>query len=806
MAAGFVLGEVLALRYQVVMPGLLSVMALLAVTGAGVLWARSVAGRRERWISPLLICIVFALSFFTGYGNGGARVRQLDKEAELAETFAGGRGRIEGRISHLEEKEDKWVFSVEDAGVTVGKKKGEFGKVLAYVKKAEEPVCLAVGQEVSLFGSLEGIQGPKNPGEFDARSYYRSKGTACRFFGDKLLEVSGEGSPYFKLLSAIRGECSRIIGEICEPEDGMIYRAMLLGETGAMDGEIKTMYQKNGIAHLLAISGQHLSLIGGGIYVVLRLAGLGYGKAAAVGSVLVVSYGIMTGGSGSAMRAVIMILCMWTAAWAGRTYDTLSALSLAAIVLVWDHPYLLMQSGFLLSFGAVGAIGGLGRWAEEAFFVEKGWQKTVLISLCVQIVLTPVVLWFYYEHPLYGILLNLLVIPLVPVLMYSGLLVIGIGSVWSLGGRMAAGAGHYVLDYYEGLCALAERLPGHSLVLGRPGLWQLTGYTAVAAGGLLAAGWQNKRKKEGSRWQLRGGYGVLLAGGLNLGGFLFLFPAPVQGLEVLCMDVGQGDGFLLSTGKSRILVDGGSSSEKKLGEMTLLPCLKSKGISRLDYAVVSHGDSDHISGLKTLLEEPGEITIGTLILPALGKGQEIYEGLSEQQLQNGGRVWYMKPGERLAAGALSMTCLYGGNPSRREDRNSHSLVICADYGEFHMLFTGDMGIKEEKELLEQSKEPGPCKEHLQHVNVLKTAHHGSDGSTSGEFLDALSSKIGVLSYGEGNSYGHPADRVVEEMKMRGIRVLETGGTGAVEMWSDGVVVEVIFDIFTHHKKTICPVL
>ena len=202
----------------------------------------------------------------------------------------------------------------------------------------------------------------------------------------------------------------------------MIFKAILLGDMRAMEPDIKEMYQKNGISHLLAISGQHLTIIGGGLYLMLRRLGLGFGGSALLGGMLVVSYGILTGSSGSAMRAVIMILCLWAGAWAGRTYDSMSALALSAILLLWENPYLLTQSGFQLSFGAVAAIGGLSAWLGPALKLEKMWQVSLLVSLCVQIAITPLVVWQYYALPIYGIFLNLLVAPAVPVLMYSGLL------------------------------------------------------------------------------------------------------------------------------------------------------------------------------------------------------------------------------------------------------------------------------------------------------------------------------------------------------------------------------------------------
>ena len=276
--------------------------------------------------------------------------------------------------------------------------------------------------------------------------------------------------------------------------------------------------------------------------------------------------------------------------------------------------------------------------------------------------------------------------------------------------------------------------------------------------------------------------------------FLTLLPVPEKGLKVIMLDVGQGDGIVMRTEAFTILVDGGSSSDKSLGEKTLEPCLKSMGIDTIDFAVVSHGDSDHISGLLYLMEHSEDIAVRNLILPMPGRGQEIYDELERAAEDSGGKVFYMAPSDRIQAGGGYLTCPYGWGGSKYagggllppDDRNAHSLVLCADYKGFHMLFTGDMGTEQEKGLLKLAEEEGSLQqEHLNHVQVLKMAHHGSDTSSGEGFLDYLDPDLALVSYGRGNSYGHPSPDVMERMKKRRIPVMETGYGGAVILRTDG---------------------
>nr|WP_235844084.1 ComEC/Rec2 family competence protein [uncultured Lachnoclostridium sp.] len=910
LAAGFVLGEVLALQGQkAVSQGLW--WWLYAAAGLFGMWSYRMlfpqsGGKRQgssAGKTALLLFFVLALTGgCAGYARGAWEKERLDREEVSARGFTGTRVTLQGRIGKTEQGNGSLSLVLEDVKARVGKADKRYGRVIVYVKDDEGGKYgrsgaddgggkhgrsgaddgggndgkggaddgggrngangrkkgnaglpdLLPGMTVEIKGKMEAIEGPGNPGEFDFRRYYRSKGTACRMFGEQIKIIDGEYIPYQTFLMKFRAGCGKILDRVCPAQDSAVFKAVLLGDTSGMEPEVRSMYQRHGISHLLAVSGQHLAIIGGGIYLIMRRLGLGYSRAGILGAVMVISYGIMTGSSGSAIRAVIMIMCLWLAASRGRSYDTLSALGLAAVILLWKAPYLLYASGFQLSFGAVFAIGGLGGWLKSGFKTDKGWKNTILMSLCVQIVITPVVLYHYYQHPLYGIFMNLLVIPLIAVLMYSGILGIVLGSFWLKGGTAAVGAGHYVLCFYEWLCRQVEHLPGYCLVMGRPSWIQIILYGAGMAGTLywlrrlrfeeMGDGLEDEGEdgvkggvksgvkdgvksdgKDGVKGGMKGGVkdgvkGGVKAGikdtindsnsGKGIGGicryhlsrfpiavtaclygllFLTLLPVPEKGLKVIMLDVGQGDGIVMRTEAFTILVDGGSSSDKNLGEKTLEPCLKSMGIDTIDFAVVSHGDSDHISGLLYLMEHSEDIAVRNLILPMPGRGQEIYDELEQAAEDSGGKVFYMAPTDRIQAGGLNLTCLYaGGGLLPSDDRNAHSLVLCADYKGFHMLFTGDMGTEQEKGLLKLAEEEGSLQqEHLSHVQVLKMAHHGSDTSSGEGFLDFLDPDLALVSYGRGNSYGHPSPDVMERMKKRRIPVMETGYGGAVILRTDG---------------------
>ncbi|MFV0242686.1 MAG: ComEC/Rec2 family competence protein, partial [Lacrimispora sphenoides] len=193
------------------------------------------------------------------------------------------------------------------------------------------------------------------------------------------------------------------------------------------------------------------------------------------------------------------------------------------------------------------------------------------------------------------------------------------------------------------------------------------------------------------------------------------------------------------------------------------------------------GDQDHLSGVAYLLENSEDIRIENLMLPYHGREDETIKKLEELAMRRGTKVMYVAGGDGVLVGDLCITCLYPGKEDRPETTNEESEVLKMDYGSCRMLFTGDMEERGEEELLERSGE----RQLLAEVNVLKVAHHGSKYCSGEAFLEAIIPRWAVVSYGVGNSYGHPHQEVLDRLKERGTEVFKTGEGGAIMMWTDG---------------------
>ena len=564
------------------------------------------------------------------------------------------------------------------------------------------------------------------------------------------------------------------------------------------------------------------------VYSALRLGGISYGWAGLGASALLTFYGFVTGFGASVFRAVFMVEVSCLAAYLGRSYDLLSALSLSLILQAWQSPYLLFSAGLQLSYGAVAAIGleteelrkvEKKRKEEEQEKEKKKGYETFMLSSAIQLYTMPIQLYHYFTFPMWGIFLNLIVIPLLTYAAGSGLLALGIYSIAFVGGKMGGmggcssiagvlsafggaasgiseipeifriaasactGPGHYIFQLYEWLCIQVERVPFHSIVAGRPEMWKIgMFYVALGIRYVWSVGEaRDNLERKGiflfpKEWNAPEKNSVFIAVAV-----VFLVVQPVHGFQIWFLDVGQGDGVFLRTQGEAILSGCGSSQDKKIGKNVLGPFLKSQGIRTLDWILVSHADADHTNGIEWLLKEEADIRVRNLALPAAGKGQEAYKKLETLARKRGAEVYYLHRGETVRAKSLALRCLYPESGEKPvEERNSHSLVFDVTYGKFRMLLTGDIGVEEERDILGMEEDKKGEK-----VTLLKAAHHGSNGSSSEEFLEYFSPAFTVLSYGEGNTYGHPAPEAVERLEQTGTEIWRTADSGAVNVWTDG---------------------
>lgn len=632
-------------------------------------------------------------------------------------------------------------------------------------------ICYMGGEEIPHMGSLVVMQGDyrafthaTNPGEFDAADYYQIMEQQGRLMDCRILAQSSTYSAFQDTMYCVREYLSLLTEACFDEEDASVMRAMLLGEKGTLDVELKELYRQNGIIHILAISGLHLSVIGMGCYKLLGKIRLPQPVNIIFTVGIMYCYGMMTGMGISMLRAYIMFGMSLFAKLIGRTYDLLTAVTVAALAVLVQQPLYIQHSGFLFSFGAVCGIGIFLPAVEGNLLGHSRLEKIVLSGVAISVSTLPVYLSFYYEFPPYSVLLNLIVIPCMTLVLVCGLMTLFMAACFLPLGTVAAYPVHLFLGFYEKCCNICLRLPDNKWVTGCPKMWQIVAFLGILAG-LVA--W-NHRLSKFYFWQ-----GVLCA--------LFILTIRLpQGLQITLVDVGQGDCiYLTGDGGMHMLIDGGSSDKNNVADYQMIPYLKYEGVSYLDAVVVTHPDSDHISGICAMLEEAGtgDISIGTLYLPDVGEAgrNEEYHELERLAYNAGVTVQYLSVGDILHCGEVMLTCLHPDQEWEEDEPNAYSTVLYLRYGSFTALFTGDLEGEGEKLVQERLSDILPS----EGVTLLKVAHHGSKNSTDEAFLQTVNPRIALISSGRNNRYGHPHEELLNRLEDRDCLIYRTQESGAV---------------------------
>lgn len=684
-------------------------------------------------------------------------------------------------------------------------------QILVYLQEeGESPEKISVGNWILAEGIYSSFENAANPGQFDQADYYGARGIWGMLKKGTLVRQWRQ-STYGGILERIRNTLQDSMERVLGEEKAAVTAAITLGIREGLSEEMKTLYQEGGIAHILAISSLHITLIGRSVYQLLRKFRVSLAASSLISGGLLFSFCVMTGMSVSARRACIMYL-MWLGSQIfGRTNDPLTALGLASFVILLPSPGYLRDSSFLLSFGCLLSIEYVRPLMKVLFPIPGALGGSLHTSMAVQLGTLPLIMMFFYQVTPYGVLVNLAVLPLMGLLMVSGLASAVIGLVSLPAGVVAAAPCHYLLAGFEWLCRMERKLPGAVVITGCPKAWQVILYYVILF--LLCrplVRWQNQWKKQvrlqkpqaERRWKERMPGRIGLVGMTLAVGLLGLRISPE--LRLVFLDVGQGDGILVQSGEFCCVIDGGSSSESKVWKYRMESALKYYGIDQLDAVFVSHGDQDHISGIRELLEgyeagwdgrNIGGITVERLILPDLGYQEERLSELGNLAEKKEIPVGILVRGGSLESGGLRITCLAPNRGTVTGDANQDSMVLLLEYREFKALFTGDMEQEGEERLLENTVSEEAlfgenadleAKEDFQgnmdlpgEIEVLKVAHHGSGNGTSAAFLERIRPKLAVISCGEDNTYGHPAQEVLERLEAQQTQVFRTDKNGAV---------------------------
>ena len=795
---------------------------------------------------------------------------------------------LRGKILYIEEQEKKWKIilgsciadtALEKKNSSLQKKEKyqkrndlHFQKLILYLPKESAgegfmPLPLP-GQICSVKGHFLELSPATNEGEFSLPSYYKGEGISGVFQAKTIELVRGESSPFAKELFTLKQSLGNRIDALFPEETAGFLKSLFLGERSGITLSEKSLYQSAGISHILAISGLHLSLLGGFFYRLLRKIKLSSLLSSLITSFFLFSYFLFTGSSHSAFRALFMLFLRFAAIQLGKGKDLLSQLSFALLFLLWLNPLSLYSIGMQCSFFTLFVFFLLEERPGKAVRKKKekalskickkhalGFSKhpSLLLkfpaylsklipcllstlphrlqgSFLFYLALLPLFSLTQFSFPLYAPLLNLLLLPLLPFFFLLGAVSIFLSYLPEqdfLLLRLFSFSSRFLLNLLFQIFHLfmekSLALPFSQILLGKMQALSVMFYFLF----LYLLFFFPKAKTFFPK-ALKGRlfspclcrvHRIFLSLLLSLGFLLSLplyLPKPPKELEIAALDVGQGDGFVLRKGALVFTIDNGSTSKNLFPEQIFFPYCKAKRIQHIDYALLTHCDRDHISGIQALLEKNPSISLSHLILPASALQDHRYDLLKRLAYNHGADVSYWQKGDELVFSEqgiclsakktawaenpstskkrgpdtkghqLHIRCFYPNDSTYIEEANAHSIGCLLEYGHFRMLFTGDMPKESEEALLENCRET----EASPIVDVLKLAHHGSKTSSCPSFLSETRAKFALFSYGKKNRYGHPHKSTVENCKKYRLFPLETAKLGEILIKTNGEQFEI----------------
>ena len=548
-------------------------------------------------------------------------------------------------------------------------------------------------------------------------------------------------------------------------------KAIILGERTELyeDSVFENNLQISGIFHVVAVSGMHIIYLVG---LIMLLCNKNRRLAAVITAPALIVYMLMTGAEPSVQRAVIMQLFVIAAPIFYREYDAVTSISAALALILAINPFSAKSIGLQLSFAATFGIILLGGRMYETFTGDystrlskrskvagralktvAGFAATTLSAMVFTVPLTAV--YFGYIS-LISVVTNIAVVWLIPLCFELGLFAVIIGLFCAPAGFVIGLIPSLISMAVEYIVSVLASFKFSAIYTVNPyiTIWLVMIYAIV----FIFAVFKTKLR------------GVLTACIIGTASFCVIAVVSTvsfdnSGIQVTALDVGQGQCIVISAGGRTVMVDCGGDYEDagKLAAEYVL----SRGNGRIDAAIFTHFDSDHVNGFETFASR---INIGALVIPSPDiSDTDLPEEVIQTAKAHGIEVIDASGDMTMSVGEMTVSIIsmkpYGG-----ADENNSGLVVICSGGEFDALITGDIDTAAERELINNYELPD--------IEVLVAGHHGSRYSTGSELLYDVTPETAIISVGN-NSYGHPSGEVIERLQDMGIIVLRTDILGNV---------------------------
>jgi len=695
----------------------------------------------------------FALAALAGFISAAVRARDAGLDAyaayEKSFTFYAGAEHVSATKTKRPRVEAR-VYRLADGQNTYDKN----FKMLVYF---DESVRVEPGSNIVFTGSLMLPDRRRNPGGFDEYAFLSARKLQYKTFAT-LVDMK-ERFNVHSVLGRVSAKLASVYDRTLPAREAGIIKSIIIGDRSGLDAYTGELFRFAGIYHILAISGLHISVVALIINFLLRKI-LPRRAAGVICMSALTLYCLMTGANPATVRAVFMCGVVVAGGMFEKPPDLTTSTAFTCLCLLLFEPNLIMDVGFIYSFGSLFSIclltGPFKRF-YMTFIKKPGPADALSASTAVFAGTLPVsVNLVYYVLP-YSILVNLLVLPTMFFLLITGVAA-GAAGLFSYNAALFLSGGvFFTLRVYAAICEFFTALPGSAILTGHMDVYATAFYY-----GLLILfiklfscfGEQFKRYKK--IFFVASAIFIIVAAARRY------YPA---GVTYACLDVGQGDASVLHKNNRAVVIDGGGQP----GSAVLIPYFDYMALKKADAVFVSHFDTDHTAGVLELIEKKRAKTVFVTRPYAEDSSYADFMAACEK---SGVNPVLISAGDAVTIDKdLIIYCLHPGAGYDPNGSNDASLVLKAVYKNHTFLFTGDVGFSAERALIDSGADIS--------ADILKLAHHGSKNSTSEAFLVQSNPLAAICGSGRRNSYGHPAAETLERLEKFGVSFYNTADNGAI---------------------------
>lgn len=645
---------------------------------------------------------------------------------------------------------------------------------------------LNYGDKIIVKGNFEEASRARNEGGFDYKQYLKSK----NIYG--IITVDKEDISFIKknnvdvinlLANKVSNSMKIKIEQNLSNETSQLLSGILIGNKSNLQKEIQEDFKNSSLSHVLAISGMHVSYVMLGITFAISKIKFSKKVSKIITILILLFFIILTGKTASVTRACFMSSYIILASMFHKKAHVLTSISISLLIILIINPYFILDIGLQLSYG--GTVGIVliypilkkhkNKKEDKSRKVKKIIYKikdkiidTILITISANLIIFPIVLFHYNTMSFTFIISNLLISPIIGIIIILGFISVFVSYIISPISKIMFFVLQMFLNLLIQIAHFCAELPLSKVYFPTPKIYVIILYYLFLTYIILVKNKIIAAKKINKKIFISFMIIVII---LNL--ILNFIP---KTFTISFIDVGQGDSMLVSTPKGKnILIDGGGSRDEAtfdVGRQTLIPYLLNRGITKLDYILISHFDSDHVGGILSVLEE---LKVEKVII-CKQEENENYKKFKEIIKNKKIKVYIVKKGDKLKIEEnISLNILWPKDERIKENAiNNNSIVAKLNYQNFSILLTGDIEKVAENEILKEYKNSN-----ILNANILKVAHHGSKSSSITEFLEKVKPQIALIGVGEKNTFGHPNDGVLKRLENLNTKIYRTDEKGEI---------------------------